>query len=333
MRIATILLMTMTFALPARAHLVPVDPSTCALDVSLSVAATGAAATVDPPGPGDLLRFTYEPDTSPTRSLVQACPADPADPTRRCGAAVPRGFVIGGTSGTIALPSAFGLRMLSSGDLDAQGVPITITLGGTPVAVPFTLTTGVALVGGTPVLGAPIDASGAMRLVGSGASPALPAPLGGGALLLELACVHAPAPDRDQFAPAPRLTKVRGALADKLKLVMVLESELSMAADPGGVPTVLRLDNEGATVLEVVVTLQPGPRGKFVSDGGQLTVTPLRRRGVRTQKVVLRERVGQLASLTSGEGVLALETGGLMARRAVKLTANGRGTRLAVRER
>jgi hypothetical protein len=316
----------------ARAHLTPIDPSTCALDVTLTLPDAGLTAAVDPPAPGDLERFTYNPDTSPTQSLAQACPADPADPAGRCGAVVPRGFVIGGTAGTLALPAVFVLRMLSSGDLDAT-VPITFTAGGPPVAVPFTLTTGFALGGAAPVLGAPLDAGGAMRLVGYGASDALPPPLGGSAIEIALACVHAPPPDRDQFAPAPRLTKVRGILtAKKTKLVMTLESELSFAVDPTGSPTVLRVARDEVVLMEQLVALQPGPRGRFVSSGATLTVSPLARKGVRAQKIVLREPVGQ-TGLAGGEGMVALETGGLMARRGVSLKANRRGTRLAVRER
>jgi hypothetical protein len=217
-------------------------------------------ATVDPPTAA--LRNRYEPDTSPTRSMVQACPADPGDPSGRCGAAVPRAFVVNGVAGTLALPAVFSLRMLSSGDLDAASVPLTITLGGTTVSVPFALTTGFALAGATPLLGAPFDASGAVRLVGTGSSPALPAPLGGASLGLELACTHTPPPDLDQFAPAPRLTKIRGAItAKKVKITMTLESELSMPVDPAGVPTILRLQDGGGRLLEQVMPLHPGRAG------------------------------------------------------------------------
>ena len=328
MRPILLLLIVTALAPAARAHLVDINPSTCALDVALSLPDAGTTATVAPPAPDDLLRFRYEPDTSPTRSLVQACLADP-NGCRSTGVA--RAFTIDGTAGTITLPLVFTLRMLSSGDLDAT-IPITFTLGGPAVPVPFTLTTGFALAAAAPALGDPIDASGAMRLVGFGSSAALPPPLGGATMELALACVHAPPPDLDQFAPAPRLTKVRGFVsANKTKLVMMLESELSLPVDPAGVPTVLRVDRDGVALIEQVMTLQPGPRGRFVSDGGALTVSPLKRRGVRLQKVVLKT-AGQ-AGLASGDGVVALETGGLMARRGVTLKANGRGSRMAVRER
>jgi len=173
-----------------------------------------------------------------------------------------------------------------------------------------------------------------MRLVGTGSSSALPAPLGGASLGLELACTHTPPPDLDQFAPAPRLTKIRGAItAKKVKITMTLESELSMSVDPTGVPTILRLqDGGGSALLEQVMPLQPGARGRFASSGGELKIMPGKGRGVRTQKIVLKESPGPTAALTSGAGTMAIETGGLMARRSVKLTANGKGSRLAVRE-
>ena len=106
-----------------------------------------------------------------------------------------------------------------------------------------------------------------------------------------------------------------------------------MAVDPAGVPTVLRLqDGAAAPLLERVLSLQSGARGRFASSGGEIKVMPGKGRGVRTQKIVLKESPGPTAALASGSGTMAIETGGLMARRSVKLTANGKGSRLAVRE-
>jgi len=85
-------------------------------------------------------------------------------------------------------------------------------------------------------------------------------------------------------------------------------------------------------VLEGVQSLQSGAHGRFASSGGQLKVMPGKGRGVRVQKIVLKESPGPTAALASGTGTMAIETGGLMARRSVKLTANGKGSRLAVRE-
>jgi hypothetical protein len=98
------------------------------------------------------------------------------------------------------------------------------------------------------------------------------------------------------------------------------------------VPTVLQIASGDTTLFEQVMTLQAGARGRFVSDGGELTVIPLKRKGVRAQKMILR-KAGQAASFASGDGTIVVETGGLLARRGVKLTAKRGGSRLAVRER
>ena len=331
--IARTLALLLAVSTPAFAHLEKIDPSTCVLAVGLSAPDVAVTATVDPPGAGDLLRVSYEPDSSAARSRVLACPADPIDPTGRCGAVVSRGFVLGAQVGSIALPAAFVMHMLSTGDLDAQGVAVTITLDGTPVLVPFDLTTGISWVGGTTALGSPIDASGAVALVGTGVAAALPAPLGGTLLRLDLACTLAPSPDLDQFALAPRLTKIRGVFTAKTeKLVLLLESDVSTPIDPVGLPTLLRL---GGTlpILDETITLYPAPRGAFASTDGTVTVRGRARKTVRSQKVVLRRSAPQTAaSFASGDGQLVVTSGGLLARRGITLRANRRGTRLTVRE-
>jgi hypothetical protein len=334
MTTSRILALLLLLAAPARAHLVPVFPATCALEIALSAPEAGVVATVAAPAPGDLLRASFDPDANPTRSRMQACPADSVEPAARCGAAVPRGFVAGAASGTLALPTAFAFRMLANGDLQASGVPITIDVGGSPLAVPCELATGVVLVGAAPVLGSPLDVAGRFRVVGSGSSAALPAPLGGTPLRLELGCTLAPPPDLDQFALAPRLAKVRGKLtATKAKLVMVLESEIAMPTDFAAVATVLRLGGADPALLERVLTLQAGSRGRFASADGALTIVPLKRRTSRAHKIVLRQSVSPSGPYASGEDTLALSSGGLTAVRPVSLKANGKGTRLVVRER
>jgi hypothetical protein len=321
-------LVLLLFATPSLAHLVPINPSTCGLTIGFATA--GVTAAVD--APTDLVRMSYEPDASPTRSRMQVCPADTVEPATRCGTVVPRGFTVGGASGTIALPSAFDLRMLASGELDATGVPVTIMLGGTPVVVPFDLRTGFVLVGGAPVLGTPLDATGAFRLVGTGTSAALPAPLGGTPLELVLACTLAPVPDLDQFALAPRLDKVRGTLKNgKAKLTIMLDSEFAMSEDASA-PTILRLSNAGATLVGLAVPMQSGPRGRLVSSDGSVTIIPLKRATERVQKVVLKGPLATGAIVGTGDGDLALSVGGLMARRGVALKANRHGTKAGVRE-
>ena len=329
------ILIFVLLAAPAFAHLVPINPSTCALDVRLAAPAAGIDAVVDPPAAGDLVRTSYEPDANPTRSQMQVCPADPVDPSERCVVAFPaRAFTVNGVAGSITLPSAFAFRLLANGDLHATDVPVSIAFGGSgPVTVPFELATGLVLVG-TPVLGTPIDASGAFTVVGAGAGGTLPAPLGGVALELTLGCTLAPAPDLDQFALPARLDKVRGTLTTKkVKLTMVIESDVTMPADFGGLPTILRLAEGDASVLDGVSTLAAGARGRFASASGDLVVSPLRSRTSRLMKVVLKRSIATASTFTSGDGTMALSSGGLMASRSVSLKATHHGTRLVVHER
>jgi hypothetical protein len=333
-KIGTALLMLL--ASTASAHLVPIEPSTCALDVRLSAPDASVAATVDPPAAGDLVRTSYAPDANSTRSQMQVCPADPVDPSGRCALGFPaRGFVVNGVAGSIGLPAAFALRLLASGDLHAASVPIAIGLGASPpVPVSFELATALVLVGTTAVTGSPLDGgTGAVTIVGTGTSDQLPAPLGSTPLELALSCTLTPKPDLDQFALAARLTKVRGALTTKkAKLTMVLESEVTMPADFVAEPTVLRLGPADAALLQSIATLAAGPRGSFASGDGELLVKPMRSRTSRLMKIILKKVLAPEAPYVSGQGSLALSSGGLAATRGVSLKANRRGTRLAVHE-
>jgi hypothetical protein len=320
----------------ATAHIVPVAPSTCTLDMGLRAPALGLVATVDPPASGELVRVSYDPDGNPARSRMQVCPADPGEPSSRCADAfAPRGFVLDGVPGTIRLPTAFSLRLLANGDLSALAVPIDVTLGGAaPVSVPFELATGLLLVGTAPVAGAPLDASGAFTLVGSGVSNLLAPPLAGSALELRLSCTLSPTPDLDQFALSPRLTKVRGVLTTKrARLVLLLESEVTLPADFVAEPTLLRLGPADAPLLEAVVTLAAASRGRFASDDGSIVVAPVRSRTSRLMKLVLRRAIAPDGPYVGREGAVAISSGGLQASRPVTLKANRRGTRLLVRER
>lgn len=318
----------------AWAHLIPIAPSTCGLAIDLAAPGAGIAAAVDAPSPSDVVRVSYEPDASPTRSRLQICPGDAAAPSTRCATAVStRSFTLGGASGTIALPLAFDMRMLSSGDLDTSSVPITITLAGTSAVVPFDLRTGFVVVGDAPVLGSPIDVGGAVTIVGSGTSATLPAPLGGTPLRLTLSCTLAPVPDLDQFALAPRLAKVRGTLrAAKSTLTMMLESEFSLAPDASA-PTILSVTGVGGVLVEKVMSMHAGARGRTVSDDGSLTIIPIRRATERVQKIVLRGPLAAGATLATGAGDVALSAQGLTARRGIAVKANRRATKAGVRER
>jgi hypothetical protein len=330
--IASIALLVWLTAGAVHAHLVPLDPSTCALAVGLSSPAGGTAAAVDPPGAGDLLRATYEADSSIARSRVQVCSADPVDPAGRCGAVVPRTFTVGSTPGTIALPAAFTLRLFASGDLFAAAVPVTIVLDGTPHVVPFDLTTGWAA-GGAPHFGTPLGADGTFAAIGEGSLAAALPLFGAAALRLELGCTLDPPPDLDQFALGPRLRKVRAKLTpEKVKLTILLDTDVPLPGDFATAPTAIRLGPEGGAVVDVALATIPGSRGRFASADGMLTITPLRRRIGLSYKVVLRGALTAPTPFGTGDSTISVSAGGLVARRAVAFRAKRGGTRLAVRE-
>jgi hypothetical protein len=264
---------------------------------------------------------------------MQVCPADPGDPAGRCGAVVPRGFTVGTTPGSIALPSAFALRLLASGDLQAAAVPVTITLDGDPHVVPFDLSTGYLAVG-TPRFGAPLDATGAFALAGVGTLPAAAPLFGDATLRLDLGCTLDPPPDLDQFALGPRLRKVRGTLtATQAKLVMILETEVPLPGEFATAPTAIQVGPGATPLVDLAFATSPAAKGRFASAGGELTVVPLRRRVGLAYRIVLRASATLAAPFASAGSSVAVSAGGLVARRAVDLRAKRRGGRLAIRER
>jgi hypothetical protein len=318
----------------AGAHVVPIENTTCALDMALSAPDASLMADVAPSAPDELLRGVYTPNGSPESSRVQLCHADPATPADKCRpTAVPRAFTLGATPGSITLPSAFPVLLLANGDLHVDALPVTITLGGTPAVVPFDLTTGFVVVGATPVLGAPIDASGAFTLVGTGTSATLPAPLGAQPLLLTLSCTLAPVPDLDQFALPADVAKARGTLtATKVKLTIIVESEFSLPGDFGNEPTILRIGSAAAPILQTIATTPTALENGFQSSDKTVTVTRLKSKTGFKYRLVLEGAVDHPDAYVSGSDQLALSAGGLISRRPVTLRAKRHGTRLTVRE-
>src|SRR4029077_3738755 len=157
----------------------------------------------------DAMRIVFDASTS----QIQLCPKDPTDTQlTHCGSVVPRPFTLATTEGTLAFPMIFGGAMLSSGDLTIADLPLAITLGGSQVTVPVTLTTGLTVVDGTVVEGTPLRGIESFKLVGAVDGNALPAPATGHSLLLTLSCQPRPVPDKDQFSPPLQLTSVRGQI-------------------------------------------------------------------------------------------------------------------------
>src|SRR5207253_430035 len=136
------LLVLLLAARGAAAHIIPIPPSTCVLDpVDIVAPATGVAATVAPPAAADQLTVHWDVSTNQAQFDLASVP--------------PRSFVAAGVSGTFALPTFFSATFTHNGDLTAT-VPVVVAMNGSTVAVPLTLTTGLAAAGGTMVAGAPI---------------------------------------------------------------------------------------------------------------------------------------------------------------------------------
>ncbi|HXJ32683.1 MAG TPA: hypothetical protein VMS22_01470 [Candidatus Eisenbacteria bacterium] len=334
MIVRAVLAFAFLVAVTADAHMVTIFPSTCAVTMGLSAPAGGVVADVAAPAAGDLLRVMYDPSTSPTLSRVQVCPADPIDPANRCGAIRPRPFTAGPHTGSIAFPAFVGIQLLSSGELRRADLPMAITLDGTSDSVAMDFTSGFAMAGGTLVVGAPIDASGAFALVGVGRSAALSPPLADVDLLLTLSCTLAPVPDLDQFALAPRLSRVAGlATSHARTLTMVLEANSILPASFDTTPTTLRLGPAPAMELRLDGGLAAAGRKGFAAtafDGSRVSVMPLRRPGRLAYRIRLRGP--GIADLTAApEGSLVVESGGLIARTAVAMRPNRARTRVRVR--
>lgn len=313
----------------AHAHIIPLLPSTCAPTIGL--ARGGVVATVDAPGAGELFRFTYDPAASVDRSRVQVCPADPADPRNRCGAVVPRAFVVGTSTGQLAFPPTFPIGLVSSGDMRATGLPLTVTLDGTPETHLADLTTGFVPDTDPPVLGSALDGSGSFMLVGRTRPATSPPPAGFVPLDLVLSCALAPVPDVDQFALAPDLSRVRGVLtARKRTLSFVLERNTTGPAQFAGAPTLVHLGPAPVLDLNLPAGLaDQGRKGFRGTDGADLTVAvkAMRRRNPPAYKVKLTGP-GASPGAAASSGTLVVETGGMLARTAVSLRANRKGTRV-----
>jgi hypothetical protein len=312
-------------AAPATAHQVPILPSTCTLDLQLSV--SGTAAVVDPPAPDERVRVVYAPNSSLDRSRIQVCSVDPTNPTR-C-APIPRGFAFGAANGTLALPATFDMTLVASGELRAAAVPVAMTVDAAAATVPFDLTTEFVVTETGVTVGAPIGSTGAVTVMGSGSSAALPAPFTDAALLVRLACVLDPVPDLDQFALAPRIQAARGTVTGK-------RTTLGATLDPEGTtsdftaPAIVRLVQGDTTVVLAMLPDGLARKGRrYTADYATGSVVVVQKR--RGNKVVLKDNGGFAGPFATGEGALELDVGGLFARLPVAFRANGPGTRMKMK--
>ncbi|HXJ35968.1 MAG TPA: hypothetical protein VMS22_18200 [Candidatus Eisenbacteria bacterium] len=227
---------------PASAHVVPIPPSLCTIDpLGLEIPASGTTGSAGDAGDG-ALRGVYDANAS----VVRFCAATPADPGD-CSASSPRSFALGAAGGTLALPARFTALMMSSGDLIADDVPVTITTGTNTVTVPLSLTTGLVAAGGIVMAGAPLEGLGSWVMLGVIPGGALPPPLPSDAVVVRLSCVPRPVPDKDQFvrpSVVRRLAGTIGAREVDLRAKLVLGPADRQTLAGQSALLVLRVDGE-----------------------------------------------------------------------------------------
>jgi hypothetical protein len=304
------------------AHLVPVPPSTCAFDpVEIAAPPDGVTATVAAATSADILRIVYDPQASQAQFDLRTVP--------------PRDFTAGGSTGTLALPGLFVSTLSSAGDLTAT-VPLAFTIDGTPATVPMTLTTGLAVAGGTIVEGIPLAADGSFTLAGVAAASSLGGPFAGHAVSVRLTCQANPRPDTDQFAVATQTTFISGtATARTLRLRVIFAPPATVTPDLPGAPVVLRLRLSGSQIASVEVPNGLAARSKklFVGDSadGHATVAVRSlKRGGKTLYLLGAKIASPTLAPMSGKRVpaeLVYLTGGLFSRATASFRVKAHGTR------
>ena len=288
---------------PAAAHNVAVLPSRCTFE-PLAITAPGTAVAVTPAAAADELVLTYDTGASQVTFDLRSCPPRPLDAA--------------GTPGTLDLPDVFQAALFATGDLTVAAVPFDLSLGAASATLPVALTTGLAMLGGNVIEGAPLGADGRFTLAGGVASLGL-APFGGVPVGFRLTCQAAPVPDLDQFRLAPEMRKLSGTIRNG---VLALKAQLVVsdgdAPDLTGVPAVVRASGNELTVAATAFEGGLARRGKaFVAtaaDGATISVRVVRRKA--PAKLALKARLPG-AAIPPGAGNVAQVTadvGGLLAR-------------------
>ena len=326
MRRAAILVLVLAGV--ASGHDVPVVNSVCNFDpLEITAPAAGVDATAAPAPVAEAFRVLYD-VASGTADL---CIPDPAAPDVRCALIGPaRAFAGSGVTGTIAM-SLVRVRVFTSGDLTATAVPIVVGTSGETATVSVPLTTGLIAVGGSVVEGSPMTADGAVTLVGTGVTDALPPPLGGTPLVFRMTCTATPPPDLDQFTTVSRTTALAGALkSDGARLRVAFRAGIPAAALPDFTqPAIVRLAAGAATIatLDLPAGLQAQGKRKFIgvsADGASRVVV---RRGLGRGRYTMALRLAPVTippgSGPSVDAELTYQVGGLLSRRARTLRIRG----------
>jgi hypothetical protein len=312
----------------AFAHIVPIPPSTCRFEpLDFSVPAIGLNGAAETGGVNDMMRIVFD----AAESQIQLCPTV-SDTDIHCGAPVPRPFTLGTMTGTVMLPSLFEAAMLSSGDLTIPDMPLTLTVGGSTVTIPVTMTTGLVAVEGTVVQGTPLQGLGSFTLVGALSGDALPPPVTGQSILVTFSCQPRPVPDKDQFSIALPLTPIKGQITSK-QAHLTATAAISSATPPqlSGVPLLLAVNVDGMPVASAVLPsgVQGSRRLTGTSDDGKATIT-VRQTATRLVLTALLRNV-TLPPQGGGRVLvdLTLDSNGLIGRGEQLFRATGNGKRLA----
>lgn len=296
------------------AHIVPIPPSRCSFEpLDLSVPSTGATGQAQPAASADVIRLVFDAG----QSRIQVCPAA-ADPNQ-CGPAVVRDFTLGTTTGTLMFPSLFIGRMLASGDLTFEHLPIAFTAGSNVAMVPVTLTTALVTSGGQIFEGVPLQGLQSLTLVGVADGAALPAPLTGHSMLLTISCQPLPVPDKDQFALAASVSPIGGQITStKAKLHATVLTFDPASPNFGGHPTMLAVHVDGVTVATAIFSngLQGDRRASATSDDGS-TILSIRQQS--PGKLALVASLDKIALPTQSPGgrvlvEVTLDTAGILGR-------------------
>lgn len=295
----------------ASAHIIPIPPSQCRFDpLTLSAPARdaeGRAAEV-----ADDVRIVYDANAS----VIRLCSSDAGD---TCVPGTARSFTLGAASGTIGFPARAGGTMESSGDMLLPDAAVVVSVGGVPTTVPVTLTTGLALVDGAVVEGAPLQGLQGFTLVGVLDGALLPVPFAGQSIALSVSCQPRPIPDKDQFVAPSRLARLRGeitATGARLRATIVRgQADLPNFAR-GPILLTIRIDDQRVATVVVSTGLQGGRRATSVSDDGRATLTVTKRSATHfglsldLHEVALPAATGATRAIVG----VTLDTGGILAR-------------------
>lgn len=252
----------------ARAHTVPIPPSTCQIEAMVMSNADDALPAARAVTDG--LRLTYDANAS----IVRMCTTTADDPAT-CAAVAAREFAIGSTTASLALPQKASAVLTTTGDMEFEDVPIVVTAG-TTVTLPITLTTGLVTLDGRVIEGAPVKGFAPFTLRGVLPGASLPAAFGGQSLLLTLSCSPRPIPDVDQFVPSSRVGGLRGTLdAGTLRLRAAVRIGPAESAALGRAPLLLNLRMDDLSIATAVFSQIDGRgrRVRAVSDDGRTAVT------------------------------------------------------------